>query len=433
MNQYLRYVDDVDKDKIKFNDIIDMMEFQQKEQRLERGQFLQEQDRQFKRDAQIIKLMIDNHKNADSNAMKERSAEAMRRYWDSINPEFYPVLEPIVTGSPLDAQVEKEEFWQKNGQKMLPIPIKQSEETEATFNSRYASTKYHNYLVGRSKMVYDDINPGPLLEVLPDGVGDDGDMRYIVKSTGLPARLMTAKGMRHAEIEKEKKMLPGTLSQNPEIVESDERVNHGGAVQRVRKVRNLLTNKTEIRVDAIPGLEEDREEQEKRAGINDFINAVSVSMDPVDVDSDMIEKHPGLAKYNTLASEIKSYIDLPMSLNNWFGIGVKSPEAGRKFIRRRMRELYPDWNFNIVWGEAPNLDFPFGRGTRFSAAPGQLYGIKDEDNNYQKFSISDGTVYRLNDGMKMGPKAQWENKLGNEFVPWSILYQEGLVDKVEIK
>ncbi len=386
-SNYLSLAQSVDEDAMSISDYAKLSMDMDRNRR-------QEENQEFNQDAKTIQMMLKNYHDTKSLTLKQHISDAMRAYWPKVDPKFHSVLAPILAGSPLDEEVEKEEYWDRNAKPRPRKPIKQSDQEPEVYNQELAEFHFADYLYGRLRDTYFGIPIGPLKESLVLGEDIEGNMRYVVKFEDTPARMVTSKGLNFAKIEKDKGLLPGSIDQNdPVLWGMPTTISHGQDKHTSISRTDLLTGRTTLEVEktpsftgAIPAERLTPEPEELTAVINAMNNNFDVGTIKAK-DGNM-----GMLAYKSIYEEIVEEIEkTEIGFFKVVGFG-KQTGVDEKRLRHLIYDSFegrwPGRQFNIKWGRSGKTEekpegvenphtkkYPFGKGTRIYSAPGQLYGV----------------------------------------------------------
>jgi len=172
-----------------------------------------EQDRRA-RNSKVFNDFRTLWENASTNpAMRKHWKELLGTYLGGLSPREREWLEPHMKGGPTDPEVIKDEqFVKKVGERPDRPQLREGEAEDSPEYKQRMAEWYHTtqkYDWRRNK--HRGIEPGKLQESMKVGVDDEGNSIFATKEGNNPAYMMNAKALKYREIEKELKMLPGTL------------------------------------------------------------------------------------------------------------------------------------------------------------------------------------------------------------------------------
>ncbi len=149
----------------------------------------------------------------DKPALNKHYTEMMKSFVGSLSEPNQRMLQPFMAKGPLDPREEADRFFlEKMGPRPGAPPLREGETEDSSAHKQRMAEWYHatqRYDWQRNKNR--DIEPGPVQESLKVGVDDEGNSIFAVKEGNNPAFMMNAKALKYRELEKELKMLPGTL------------------------------------------------------------------------------------------------------------------------------------------------------------------------------------------------------------------------------
>jgi len=391
---------------------IDLM----REQRLYRKQV-------FERDAVVVKELVDNYMNTSSPAMRLHIQDTMKRYWDYVDPNVQPLMAPIIAGSPLDPEVEKVNYYKQYGPPKPQRPMKMPDEEIDNYKQRLAEYHYGQYLWSRGFQRFMGTldKDAPLKESFPIGVDENGEMQYVVKYKDTPARIVNAKMLDLAKVAKEKKIHIGALLNDPVVEGTPKTVTDGGDRLVVRTYKDLVTNKSDIKIQRLPAYSEDFPKENLRKmpdDMREFMTAVVTEFNIDDVAIEKSSEKPGFMMYAKIGKELEEMLD-----TGWFENVAKGEvlEKADSYLIDRLKQIWPGWQFKIDRKEPPSDRHPFGKGISIDARPGEVYSGIDKRTGKRVNFVYDGepydVVYRAHDFKPLGSKDFVEYNLGFPIVP----------------